>query len=225
MENGDVGMMGSALALGGLCFVVVGFAIAAFLLAGLWKMFTKAGKPGWTAIVPIYNGYVMLQLVGLPVHWFYYFIILSLVGTVLPFLSLFTSVGTLVLAFYVVRMVHRAYGLNDDTVSVVINLFVPFVLVYRAGYGPAQYLGPQSTHDLPNLPWIDNMPQSNSPQAPSLTPLNTNDIPAMSSHLPNETPLVNQQPQNIPPVSGGPSDPGVDMGSLPQMGNKKDQEQ
>ena len=31
-----------------LAFVVV-------IIAGCWKVFTKAGKPGWAAIIPIYN--------------------------------------------------------------------------------------------------------------------------------------------------------------------------
>ncbi len=227
MENNDAGMIGG-LIVGGmlLCTVAIGFAVAAFTLAGLWKMFVKAGQPGWFALVPFYNLYLLVQMVGLPVVWFYYFVILTAVGSVIPPIAFFTSIGTLVLSYYLVRMIHRAYGQNDDVVNVIISLFLPFILTYRAGFGPAQYLGPQSTHDAPNLPWVNTMPQNSTYQSPPPPPAASGSyIPTLSSRQSDETPLVNDQPTNIPPVSGGPTDPGVDMGSIPQMGSNKDQQQ
>lgn len=229
MENGDAGMIGGMIALGiSFCFFAVGFALLAFLLVGLWKMFVKAGQPGWAALVPFYNVYIMVQLVGLPIHWFYYFVILAAVGTFLPFLAMFTSIGSLVLSFYVARLLHRAYGQNDDTISIIITLFLPFILTYRAGFGPAQYLGPQSLHDVPNLPWLNSDLNSTFRASPPPPPPPAgNYIPTLSSNVPSETPLVDNQPVNVPPVSGGPTDPGVDMGSLPQMGSgdNKNQQQ
>jgi len=35
----------------------------------MWKIFTKAGQPGWAAIIPIYNIVVLLQVVKKPVWW------------------------------------------------------------------------------------------------------------------------------------------------------------
>ncbi len=43
--------------------------IAIAALAGMWKVFVKAGKPGWAAIIPIYNFIVLLQIVGKPIWW------------------------------------------------------------------------------------------------------------------------------------------------------------
>jgi hypothetical protein len=45
---------------------------AIFLLAiiSMWKIFTKAGEPGWAAIVPIYNAIVLLKIAGKPTWWF-----------------------------------------------------------------------------------------------------------------------------------------------------------
>ena len=37
--------------------------------AGLYKMFEKAGKPGWAALVPFYNFYIWLQVIGAPMKW------------------------------------------------------------------------------------------------------------------------------------------------------------
>src|SRR5258708_6986030 len=39
------------------------------IYVSLWKIFTKAGKPGWAAIIPIYNIIVLLQIVGKPWYW------------------------------------------------------------------------------------------------------------------------------------------------------------
>lgn len=38
-------------------------------LVGLWKLFEKAGQPGWQAIIPLYNCFVMIKLSGKPVWW------------------------------------------------------------------------------------------------------------------------------------------------------------
>ena len=54
-------------ALGAFLFVIVG--IAAVLIIGIWKVFTKAGKPGWASIVPIYNMMVMAEITGKPNWW------------------------------------------------------------------------------------------------------------------------------------------------------------
>jgi hypothetical protein len=58
---------GSATGMGFL--IVVYIAVIIFLVACYWKIFTKAGKPGWAAIVPIYNIIVLLEIVNKPVWW------------------------------------------------------------------------------------------------------------------------------------------------------------
>ncbi|MFJ6671236.1 DUF5684 domain-containing protein [Actinosynnema sp. NPDC091369] len=54
---------------------LIGLAIAIFMIAAVWKVFTKAGRPGWAAIIPIYNIYVQLKIVGRPGWWLILFII------------------------------------------------------------------------------------------------------------------------------------------------------
>ena len=78
---------GAAAGAVGLVFMLVWLAIVVFLIASMWKVFTKAGQPGWAAIVPIYNVIVLLQIAGKPVWWiilclipFVNFIVLILVG-------------------------------------------------------------------------------------------------------------------------------------------------
>jgi cellulose synthase/poly-beta-1,6-N-acetylglucosamine synthase-like glycosyltransferase len=45
-----------------LVFVVI-------MLVAMWKIFEKAGRPGWKALIPIYNYYIMLEIVGRPGWW------------------------------------------------------------------------------------------------------------------------------------------------------------
>ena len=65
------------------------------VIASLWKIFVKAGKPGWAAIVPIYNLVVLLEIVGKPIWWIVLFLIpcANIVAAVLVALGLAKSFG------------------------------------------------------------------------------------------------------------------------------------
>jgi hypothetical protein len=60
---------------GGLLFLLVYLAILVAIVAGIWKAFEKAGEPGWAAIVPIYNVYVMVKISGNDWWWLLLFLI------------------------------------------------------------------------------------------------------------------------------------------------------
>lgn len=47
----------------------IGLLLAIILIASMWKLFTKAGQPGWAAIVPIYNIVVLMQIINRPTWW------------------------------------------------------------------------------------------------------------------------------------------------------------
>ena len=49
-----------------LCGLVIGLAMAALMF---WKVFEKAGKPGWASMVPIYNAMVLAEVAGRPSWW------------------------------------------------------------------------------------------------------------------------------------------------------------
>jgi hypothetical protein len=57
MENQSSGLFAG---IGGLLYL----AIIVLVFAGMWKLFVKAGKPGWAALIPIYNIIVMHEIVG-----------------------------------------------------------------------------------------------------------------------------------------------------------------
>lgn len=64
----DSSYTSQAQAGGGIGLVVQLLFLALFIIS-LWKLFVKAGKPGWAAIVPIYNLYVLLKVVNKPGWW------------------------------------------------------------------------------------------------------------------------------------------------------------
>jgi len=69
----------------GMGVLLVELAVVVVVVAGCWKVFEKAGKPGWAAIVPIYNLIVLLQIVDKPIWWIILFFI-PIVGLVVAIL-------------------------------------------------------------------------------------------------------------------------------------------
>lgn len=52
-----------------LVFGAIGFLFILLLIVSMWKVFTKAGQPGWAALVPIYNTVVLVQIAGKELWW------------------------------------------------------------------------------------------------------------------------------------------------------------
>ncbi len=49
--------------------VILGLGVWVFIIASLWKVFTKAGQPGWACLIPIYNIFIMCKIAGKPGWW------------------------------------------------------------------------------------------------------------------------------------------------------------
>ncbi len=76
MDSGDIwGIFGGAFA------VIVYIAVAVLIIASQWKIFTKAGKPGWASLVPIYNIIVLLQVTRQPL-WMIFLLIIPIANIV-----------------------------------------------------------------------------------------------------------------------------------------------
>nr|WP_294858063.1 DUF5684 domain-containing protein [uncultured Fluviicola sp.] len=52
-----------------LFFFIVYFGIIALMIISMWKVYEKANKPGWAAIVPVYNLIIMLEIAKKPTWW------------------------------------------------------------------------------------------------------------------------------------------------------------
>lgn len=64
----DEGTVAAILGLVAAYFVFL-LVFVVLSVLGMWKVFEKAGKPGWAALIPIYNTIVLLEVVGRPVWW------------------------------------------------------------------------------------------------------------------------------------------------------------
>ena len=112
----------------GAVIVVIYLAVVIVSLAGMWKVFAKAGKPGWGAIVPIYNIVLLLEIVGKPIWWLLLLFIpcVGIVVAVILFIELAKCFGK-----------GAGFGLGLALLS---PIFFPLL-----GFGDAKYRGPQKS--------------------------------------------------------------------------------
>ncbi len=54
---------------------IIYIAFIIFYIIVMWKIFVKAGQPGWGAIIPIYNIYLILKVAKRPGWWLILFLI------------------------------------------------------------------------------------------------------------------------------------------------------
>ena len=73
-----------AIAAMGLFFWILSMALSILMIISLWKIFKKAGKPGWASIIPIYNIYIMCEIAEK--EWWY--VLLSFV----PFANIYAMI-------------------------------------------------------------------------------------------------------------------------------------
>lgn len=98
---------------------------AVLIVVAFWKVFTKAGKPGWASIVPIYNTYILLKIAGRPGWW--------LLLLFIPFVNI---------VVYLVVSIDVAKAFGKSSLFGVVGLFFFSVVGYlMLGFGKASYQG------------------------------------------------------------------------------------
>jgi hypothetical protein len=113
--------------IGALCGVFIAILMAIPPIAGLYGIFTKAGKPGWAAIVPIYNAIILAEVIGKPMWW-------GLVMALCPCVSfIFWILASLELA--------KCFGKTGGFAAGLI--LVPYVFLPILGFNKDRYVQPQ----------------------------------------------------------------------------------
>jgi len=92
---------------------------------GFWPTLVKAGRPGWGAIIPIYNLYLMLKIAGRPGWWLILYII---------------PIVNIIIAIIVALDLARAFGKSTLFGVIGLWLFQPIGLLI-VGFGEARYQG------------------------------------------------------------------------------------
>ncbi len=101
--------------------------VSVIMIIANWKIYEKAGKPGWAAIIPIYNLIVLLEIVGKPVWWILLFLI--------PCVNIIFLVWT-------TNLLSKSFGQSEGFTVGLLLLGVIFYPIL--GFGNYQYLGPGS---------------------------------------------------------------------------------
>lgn len=112
----------------GILLFLIYIAILVVVIAGAWKVFTKAGQPGWACLIPFYNLYVVTQIVGRPWWW--------LILMCIPFIQI-------VFIIIICNDLSKAFGRGLGTTLGLI--FLGFIFIPILGFGSAQYQGPART--------------------------------------------------------------------------------
>jgi hypothetical protein len=105
--------------------MLISLVLAVIMIIALWKIFTKAGEPGWAAIVPIYNAYVEFKIAGMN-PWM--------------FLLLFVPIANIVVAIIVALKLGERFG-KGGAWSFFLLILIPIGYLILA-FGKAQYSPP-----------------------------------------------------------------------------------
>jgi hypothetical protein len=112
----------------GPVFWICWFVFAILMIAALWKVFTKAGQPGWAAIVPILNTYFLCKIAGRPGWW-----------VILMFIPFVNLIIWIILCIDVAKSFGKGLGFGIGL------LLLPIIFFPILGFGSAQYQGPSAS--------------------------------------------------------------------------------
>jgi hypothetical protein len=112
----------------GPLFWVCWFVFVILMIAALWKVFTKAGQPGWAAIVPILNTYFLCKIAGRPGWW-----------VILMFIPFVNLIIWIILCIDVAKSFGKGAGFGIGL------LLLPFIFFLILGFASAQYQGPSAS--------------------------------------------------------------------------------
>ncbi len=108
-----------------LPIMIISIALIVLSIVAMWRMYTKAGKPGWAAIVPIYNNWVLSEIARRPGYW-----------ALLMFIPIVNIILMIILAIEVAKNFGKsgAWGLF-------LNFILSPIGYLILGFGKYAYLG------------------------------------------------------------------------------------
>ena len=104
--------------------IIATLAVAIVSIIAQWKIFTKAGKPGWAAIIPFYNMYTLFEVAGMN-GWMFLLMLLPIVNIVIM----------------IMLYVNLAKSFGKSTGFAVGLIFLNFIFMLILGFGADQYVG------------------------------------------------------------------------------------
>lgn len=127
-----------------MCIICI--AVAVLKIIGTWKILRKADQPGWGALIPFYNQYLLCKITGVN-PWWILIVVLS------PFLSIIPVIGSLVsmaasIYFLILLNVSlaRSFG-KEDGFAVGLILLAP-IFYFILGIKEDKYQGANPMNDV-----------------------------------------------------------------------------
>lgn len=108
----------------GIVPTIIGLVVAIFMIVAMWKVFVKAGRPGWAVLIPIYNTYVFLKIAGKPGWWLIWFFI--------PLVNFIVGI---------IATVAFAQNFGKGAGFAIGVIFLPIIFIPILAFGEAQYVG------------------------------------------------------------------------------------
>lgn len=120
------------MAIVAIIFIII-ILFSILMIVSSWKIFEKAGQPGWAAIIPIYNLYIFIKIAGKPNWW----LLFSLVGFI-PYIGFIVY-----LVFSVILYVSVARCFGKGTGFGVGLTFLPFIFMPILAFDNSTYTRPE----------------------------------------------------------------------------------
>ena len=118
--------MGAVMAGFGAGYIIVCLVISIVCIVGMWKVFTKAGKPGWASLIPFYNLYTLFDIA-----W----------GNGILFLTMLVPCVDVIFLIICYYKLCKAFG--KGTGFFIGMFFFSPIFICILGFGDAEYIGPQ----------------------------------------------------------------------------------
>jgi len=99
-------------------------ALAVLQIVANWRIYEKAGQPGWAVLIPFYNFYVLLKIVGKPGWWLIWY---------------FIPIANLVVVIWTTNLLSKSFG--KDVGFTLGLIFLSFIFYPILGFGNAEYQG------------------------------------------------------------------------------------
>jgi small-conductance mechanosensitive channel len=98
--------------------LLAGFVILlVFAVVVMWRIFQKAGRPGWAALIPVYNTWVLFEISDKPGWW-------SLICIAVSFIPIPIIGSIVVIILYVLAMLELAKHFNKSSVFAIVGLVI-----------------------------------------------------------------------------------------------------
>ena len=165
-----------------LFFLVLFMALSILMFISLWKIFKKAGKPGWASIVPIYNIYIMCEIAEK--EWWY--VLLSCV----PFANIYAMI-------VLYNGMAKRFGKSGGFVAGMLLLPVVFFPMLAFGKDAAIVNNQPNTSNENNM--TDNTLGANAAAVPNMNEqtMTSNEMVTPNNPVMSE-PVMSNQVGNVP---------------------------